>query len=587
MSLSEKKVIIHRWLRFILGGGINTAFTYGIYIALNMVINYQLAYLIAYSTGIIFAYWFNAVIVFKTPLSWKGLFFYPLVYVIQYFASALMLGVLVETWHLSEVLAPLIVTVGMIPITYVMSKLILTQTGRGHILSKIMKAYFDKSKQNHRIIKYIMCHESEYLNNAPLSINRDRPRSDKTCQILLAVTYFFVVAMWSSIINFNGAPDESTHFFLLEYLHAFKTMPTSEHPLLAFTGLISHYTWPPKIFWYYGLPFPHVVGGLFTASIGSMVLPESFLYMGVRAFNWMLASLFVIALFRIARQVGLSQSTSVISVIIVAMIPQVSFIFSYFNSDAYGLTTIAWALSSLLLYCASPTCMRSIILGASIGLLMLAKIYFLPALVFLGVTLLIGSLTGRIKSPRHYLVMSVTCTLFAAPMLIFIYSHFGEISGLSGQIDFVKLHKSNPTTLYGTCYYLCEQGLVVWGNLSPWLESTAKSYFSVTGWMSVLIPNYYYWTALLLILTLMMSSVILAIYIWRAERRFSFDYHLPLIMILGLFPSITMVSIMTSQNGLPQAQGRYLFVTIPFVLYLIALVVKRAEIALKIKISND
>lgn len=125
MNFAEKKTIARRWLRFLLGGGINTAFTYGVYIALNLVMGYQSAYLIAYSMGVVFAYWFNAVLVFRVPLSWKGFFSYPLVYVIQYGASALLLGALVEVGSVSETLAPLVVTVGMVPLTYVLSKRVL------------------------------------------------------------------------------------------------------------------------------------------------------------------------------------------------------------------------------------------------------------------------------------------------------------------------------------------------------------------------------------------------------------------------------------------------------------------------------
>lgn len=117
-----------QWLRFIMGGAINTAFTYGIYLILNLAIDYQWAYLIAYALGIVFAYYFNARMVFHVPLSWKGLLTYPLVYVIQYGISALAIGILVELLSVPKVLAPLVVTVVMLPMTYVMSKLIIKLT---------------------------------------------------------------------------------------------------------------------------------------------------------------------------------------------------------------------------------------------------------------------------------------------------------------------------------------------------------------------------------------------------------------------------------------------------------------------------
>ena len=125
MSYHDVKPRAQRWLRFLLGGGINTAFTYGVYLALNLVMGYQWAYLLAYALGVVFAYWFNAVLVFKVPLSWKSFFSYPLVYIIQYGVSALLLGALVEIGPVNETLAPLVVAVGMVPLTYVLSKLVL------------------------------------------------------------------------------------------------------------------------------------------------------------------------------------------------------------------------------------------------------------------------------------------------------------------------------------------------------------------------------------------------------------------------------------------------------------------------------
>lgn len=89
-----------------------------------------MSYLLAYTSGIVFSYWFNTVIVFHLPLSWKGLFSYPIVYVIQYAASALLLGGLVEIAGFSMALAPLVVTVVMVPLTYVMSQIVLSRVSR-------------------------------------------------------------------------------------------------------------------------------------------------------------------------------------------------------------------------------------------------------------------------------------------------------------------------------------------------------------------------------------------------------------------------------------------------------------------------
>ena len=83
MKILQAHQKLQHWFRFLAGGVINTGFTYGLYYLLQKLFFYQIAYAIAYASGIIFSYWFNAHIVFKTPLSWKGLFTYPLVYVVH------------------------------------------------------------------------------------------------------------------------------------------------------------------------------------------------------------------------------------------------------------------------------------------------------------------------------------------------------------------------------------------------------------------------------------------------------------------------------------------------------------------------
>ncbi len=121
---------IRRWLRFLMGGGINTGFTYLVYLALNTALSYQISYFIAYIAGIVFSYFFNAIFVFRVPLSLKGAFSYPLVYAVQYILSAFLLGGLIELASIDKSLAPLIVTALMIPLTYVMSKFLLEWKSR-------------------------------------------------------------------------------------------------------------------------------------------------------------------------------------------------------------------------------------------------------------------------------------------------------------------------------------------------------------------------------------------------------------------------------------------------------------------------
>lgn len=125
MSIFQGHQKLQQWVRFLAGGAINTGFTYGIYYVLQKFVFYQISYAISYVLGILFSYWFNASFVFKTSLSWKGLFTYPLVYVVQYLVSALFLGAFIELVGIPPEIAPLLVLILMTPLTFFMSRLVL------------------------------------------------------------------------------------------------------------------------------------------------------------------------------------------------------------------------------------------------------------------------------------------------------------------------------------------------------------------------------------------------------------------------------------------------------------------------------
>lgn len=395
---------------------------------------------------------------------------------------------------------------------------------------------------------------------------------DVRYKVTLGVSYVLVVIIWSLTIPFSGAPDESTHFYLLDYIFTLHEFPNTINIPQAFSGEVTHHTWRAGSFWYHGLPFPHVVGGLITTTIASFLLPENLLYIGARVFNWILAGFFIAALYRIARAHKLLPRTSALIAIAICLIPQVSFIFSYFNSDAYGITVIALSLASLLEFTRKQTPTKAIQLGACVGLLLLAKLYFLPSLVFI-TAIIIAKSFGNAINIKLTATAIVTALIVAAPMLLFTYSTFGEITGVSGQVAFVEMHRNDPGSTAGTCYLVCGDKLINFQSLAPWLRMSAMSYFSVTGWMNIYIPSWQY-TIAMLVGCLAIAAAIFsttAIYPKLEKKDFYLEHALPLVMILGMIPSIVILSILGSQLAMPQPQGRYLFVTIPFMAYMLAL----------------
>lgn len=121
-----RTLIAMQIFRFILSGTLSTAVMYGIYLVLNLILNYQVSYFISYVATVIFSYVLNAYFVFKIPMSWKTFMQFPLVYVVQYVCSAIGLEILVRL-GVSETIAPLIAIVFLLPLTYFLSRLIMSE----------------------------------------------------------------------------------------------------------------------------------------------------------------------------------------------------------------------------------------------------------------------------------------------------------------------------------------------------------------------------------------------------------------------------------------------------------------------------
>ena len=111
--------------RFLVVGAINTLVGYLLYLAALTVLPYTVAYTAAYALAILSSYALNTYFVFRARWDWRRLLAFPLVYLIQYAASLAFLSLLVERLSVSEKIAPLLVVVVIVPITFFASRYVL------------------------------------------------------------------------------------------------------------------------------------------------------------------------------------------------------------------------------------------------------------------------------------------------------------------------------------------------------------------------------------------------------------------------------------------------------------------------------
>lgn len=119
------RFINNEFVRYVIVGGVNTAGTLALYQVLRLFMPYAVAYVVEYLIGIGTAYYLQSRFVFHQPLHWKKAFKFPLVYLVQLAVSEVLLIIAVELMHISDVVAPLLVIILVMPLTFVLSRLIL------------------------------------------------------------------------------------------------------------------------------------------------------------------------------------------------------------------------------------------------------------------------------------------------------------------------------------------------------------------------------------------------------------------------------------------------------------------------------
>ncbi len=119
-------MLLHsEFLRFLIAGSLNTIISYIVYLLLLYYLPYLLAYSMAYAIGLLFSFYLNAKFVFKVPVTFKKILFYPSIYLVQYLLGLLILYIAVNFFQISEKLSLLISIFITIPITFILNRIIM------------------------------------------------------------------------------------------------------------------------------------------------------------------------------------------------------------------------------------------------------------------------------------------------------------------------------------------------------------------------------------------------------------------------------------------------------------------------------
>ncbi|MCK6579978.1 MAG: GtrA family protein [Anaerolineae bacterium] len=124
-----KAALAGAFLRYVIAGGVNSVFTYVIYLLLLPITPYTAAYGVSYFAGVPVGYVLNALFVFRQPLRWRSALRFPAVYIVQYLLGTLFTVLLVDGIGLDASYAAALGTLMTVPVAFVITRFLL-KSGR-------------------------------------------------------------------------------------------------------------------------------------------------------------------------------------------------------------------------------------------------------------------------------------------------------------------------------------------------------------------------------------------------------------------------------------------------------------------------
>jgi hypothetical protein len=379
---------------------------------------------------------------------------------------------------------------------------------------------------------------------------------DNSLAIIFSLLYTLLLAFWMKIIPITEAPDEQVHFeanalFIadnnrlpisgiddLRFITNCRINPLGAMPCTNSYNVFPHLNYVISAI---SIKLNRIVGAV--SDTKAARLPQL-----------LFAFIFCISLFQSAILGKLSKIKALVLALSICLIPQVVFIFSYLNQDAFALTAASVLLLSFLkgynvVLSGNPLNSRhQIFIGLAFGLLLSSKYNFfslIPATAIYLVGLLkLGNERQKDKIIKALKIATVAGVI-AGPWYIRNLLIYKDILGsgflLEKMSQFHHLGTARTFTP-SNIEFLLDHG---------WFYINFKSFFGVFGYMSIFLSTFWYITAFILTIFAIGGALYLA----------GAGIHSKIPIFIAIGTSILVIA-MSAYHSLAidfQAQGRYLF----------------------------
>jgi len=319
-----------------------------------------------------------------------------------------------------------------------------------------------------------------------------------------------------------------------------------------------------------------------TALLLSYLVKES--YLGLRLFNVLLFSLLVVMAIR--RIQG-----PLLFVLALVATPQVWYVFSYFNGDAFPLF-IALLIAAQVTYsdslssqffdspCLWDRLSGGILLGILIGLMLLSKINYYVYLAFIGLLVswrlffeFLPSPTGHwpLQMKKGILIAVIALCVYLPPTIYDQYINgFQKDEKISKVVEEKALYQFKPSTVKNEPMKsyrglaLKDKGQsfrAIFLEHDEWRKWSFQSFFGVYGYFLYYSKDFYYSAV-----SVLMAGVFLFVVFYMAYHSLPWKDAFVLSMVLLFSLLVIGQSIYFSWTSDYEPQGRYLFPIIPMVM---------------------
>lgn len=112
-------------LTFAVVGAVNTAVYYGLYLLFLTRLPYLAAHVLAFTLSMVGSFFLNARFTYRTRPTWRKFLLFPLTNATNFLVTTTGVYVIVDVLHAGSRLAPLLASAAAIPVTFVVSRMIM------------------------------------------------------------------------------------------------------------------------------------------------------------------------------------------------------------------------------------------------------------------------------------------------------------------------------------------------------------------------------------------------------------------------------------------------------------------------------